>query len=499
MKISTLCKEFTYTLIGPEDPTITHVTHHTDDVREGSLFCAVVGARHDGHDFIASAYEAGARTFVCQKEPAHIYDDATYIIVERVYDVMGYIASAWYGYPSHNLTMIGVTGTNGKTTVATLMYQLLMTAGYKTGLISTAGNKILNQDLPATHTTPDPFSLQKLLRDMVDTGCTHVCMEVSSHALDQGRINGISFTSAAFTNITHDHIDYHGSFENYLTAKRKLFMHLDPSAHAIINFDDENAEVIGRHSTGIVHYFGLHHPEQDEDRDISHYDAHGHILAHTFKGLVLSINGTEVTTQMMGAFNAYNILTVYTIARTLDIDHDEICAIIPRLEPPQGRFQAIADKGRLGIIDYAHTPDALENVLSTILEMKGDNARIITVIGCGGDRDKKKRGPMASIAITHSDRTIFTSDNPRSEDPHVIIDEMIDGIADLGAHPHSYMKVVDRREAIMRALQMSKVGDIVLIAGKGHETYQEIQGVRHPFSDKEVAQEILEHIEEFDE
>lgn len=499
MQLSSLIssKQYTYRIIGDGERDVSSLAVHTDDIIHDSLFFAVRGSMRDGHDFIEQAYERGARTFVCEQEPQTPYQDATYVIVERTYDVMGYIASAWYGNPSHDLVMIGVTGTNGKTTVATFCYHILHNMGYTVGLISTAGNRMSGKDIPTEYsapTTPDALSLQKLLREMVDAGCTHVCMEVSSHALDQGRTNGISFTSAAFTNITHDHLEYHGNFENYLTAKKKLFMHMDSSAHAIINSDDDNVALIKEHTPAHVHEFGL---TERTDQDSASY-TQGIITAHTFKGLVMRINDTEVRTQLLGAFNAYNILTTYSLLRTIGISHEDVCEYIPSLVAPAGRLETLQEKGRLIIIDYAHTSDALQNVLTTLTELKG-NGRIITVIGCGGDRDKEKRGPMASIAIEYSERSIFTSDNPRSEDPHVIIDEMIDGIADIDAHPHSYMKVVDRREAIMRALQMSKVGDIVLIAGKGHETYQEIQGVRHPFSDKEVAQEILEHIEEFDE
>lgn len=480
---------------GDSDPDITSLHINSQDTKTGGVFFAMKGNTVDGHMFIDGAIEKGAGAIICEDLPKVCHDDVTYVVLENVKMSAGIMASTFYGNPSHALKIVGVTGTNGKTTTATLLYQLFKDLGYKVGLVSTVVNKIDDQEIPASMTTPDALSLQSMFRDMVDAGCTHAFMEVSSHALDQGRVQGIDFTGALLTNITHDHLDYHHTFEKYLVAKQKLFDMLHAHAFALANYDDENGEFVLQNTEAEKSFYAL---TQEDESFAGAIQFEGKVLANTFYGLQMNINGKELSSKLVGSFNAYNIMAIYGAALLLQESEEKVLEKLTTLVPPAGRFQHMEKNGRVGIVDYAHTPDALENVLTTIKDIKSENQRMITVVGCGGDRDKQKRGPMATITQQYSDLAIFTSDNPRSEDPHAIIDEMMNGIAGDDPKPENMMKVVDRREAIATAVKMSKDGDIILVAGKGHETYQDVKGVRHPFHDYEVLGEELEREREYE-
>lgn len=481
---------------GVADPKITSLHINSQGVQSGGMFFAVTGTFVDGHTFIEDALEKGAVAIICEKFPTEILDNVVYLQVENTQKIVGEIAATFYNNPSHELKLVGVTGTNGKTTVATLLHTLFEKLGYKAGLVSTVVNKIHDQEIPATMTTPDAISLQKLFRDMVDAGCTHAFMEVSSHALDQGRVAGVDFTGAVLTNVSHDHLDYHGTFEAYLTAKQKIFDTLHVHAFALANYDDDNGEFMLQNTKAEKSFYAL---TQEDGGFSGEIQFEGKLLANTFYGLKMEINRKPLASKLVGKFNAYNLMAIYGTALLLQEPEENVLQALAELLPPTGRFQHIEMNGRVGIVDYAHTPDAIENVLTTIHNIKSENQRVITVVGCGGDRDTKKRGPMATIVHRYSDLAIFTSDNPRSEDPRIIIDEMMGGIAGDDPEPENIMKVVDRREAIETAVQMSKDGDVILVAGKGHETYQEIKGVKHPFNDQEVLIEFLEKVEEYGE
>jgi UDP-N-acetylmuramoyl-L-alanyl-D-glutamate--2,6-diaminopimelate ligase len=448
--------------------------------RPGFLFVAVKGTTSDGHQFISKATELGASVIVCEKLPDTINETLTYVTVKDSAHALGVIASNYYNNPSDKLKLVGVTGTNGKTTTVTLLYQLFSGMGYKAGMISTVENRIVDQIVPSTHTTPDPIQLNELLKQMVEAGCSYAFMEVSSHAVDQERIAGLRFAGALFTNITHDHLDYHKTFENYIKAKKKYFDELSSDAFALVNADDKRGMVMIQNTKARKHSFGLK----------KMVDFKGKIITNSIEGLELEIAGKNVWFKMIGDFNAYNLLGVYGAAVLLGEESDEVLTRLSSLKGAPGRFELISPGSKFtAIVDYAHTPDALKNVLETIAQFRTGQEQVITVVGCGGNRDKTKRPLMASIACRLSDKVVLTSDNPRDEDPMEIIKEMQTGI--LPTETRKTLVLVDREEAIKTACMMAKEKDIVLVAGKGHETYQEIKGVKYPFDDREVLDRML--------
>lgn len=449
-------------------------------VKSFTLFVAVKGTQTDGHEFIHKAIESGAIAVVCEAMPDFLLEQVTYVQVSNSAEALGYIAANFYDNPSDQLKVVAVTGTNGKTTTATLLYRLVRAMGFKAGLLSTVVNLINNTELEATHTTPDAITLNRLMAQMVSEGCEFCFIEASSHALHQQRLTGIKFTGAIFTNITHDHLDYHKSFNEYIRAKKILFDSLPSSAFAIVNKDDRHSDVMVQNSKASVKTFAL--------QGMADYKAR--VIENLFSGLHISIDNQDLYTRLIGNFNAYNILGVYATACELGLNKLEVLTVISTLEPPAGRFQYISSlSGITAIVDYAHTPDALVNVLKTIREIRPGNEQVITVIGCGGDRDKTKRPEMARIAADLSDRVILTSDNPRSENPETIILEMKEGLDPV--QMKKTLAVTDRREAIKLACTLAIPGDIILIAGKGHEKYQEIMGVRHVFDDYVITNETL--------
>ena len=459
---------------GPLSGALTALTADSRAVAPGTMFVAVRGTNVDGHRFIPAAVAAGATAVVCEEIPADADRGITWIRVADSAEALGLLASAWHGYPSRRLTLVGVTGTNGKTTVATLLYEMWRLRGHKAGLLSTVVNKIVDEDVPSTHTTPDPLELNALLARMVEAGCTFAAMEVSSHAAAQHRIAGLDFDGAIFTNLTRDHLDYHGTFANYLAAKKSFFDGLKPEAFALVNIDDRNGTVMVQNTSAVSRSYSLR----------SAADFRSRIVEDRIDGMLLNICGTELELMFSGRFNAYNLTAVYGAARLLGVGNEEALLLLSRLVPVAGRFQTLrrAD-GAVGIVDYAHTPDALVNVLDTIAEIRRPGQKIITVCGCGGDRDRGKRPIMAAEAARRSDRVILTSDNPRSEDPRAIIDEMLAGLDEDGRS--RTFSVTDRAEAIRLAAELSAPGDIVLVAGKGHETYQIIGNKTHHFDDRE--------------
>ena len=447
-------------------------------VNEGSLFIAVNGTQTDGHQYIKSTLENGASAVVCEVLPNDLATGKTYVQVKDSAKALGIIAANFYQQPSEKLKLVGITGTNGKTTVATLLYQLFRELGFKTGLISTVENQINGKIIPSTHTTPDPIALNSLLKTMVDEGCDYCFMEVSSHAVVQERIAGLSFAGGVFTNITHDHLDFHKTFDNYIKAKKGFFDGLKKNAFALTNGDDKNGSVMLQNTTAHKKTYGL--------KTIADYK--GKIIENQFSGLHLDVNGNEVYFKMVGNFNAYNLLAVYGTAMLLEQDSLKVLTILSNLNGAEGRFDYIVSPNKvIGIIDYAHTPDAVQNALSTISDIANGTEKVITIIGCGGDRDKTKRPLMAKTACEWSDKVIFTSDNPRTEVPEKIIEEMMAGVSPV--NQKKVMCITDRKEAIKTACHIAQAGDIILLAGKGHEKYQEIMGVRNPFDDKKILLE----------
>jgi UDP-N-acetylmuramoyl-L-alanyl-D-glutamate--2,6-diaminopimelate ligase len=451
-------------------------------VSQGTAFIALRGSSVDGHQFIEKAIEQGASVVVCEELPKTLNSDVTYVLVSDCALTAGLMAAAFYEQPSKKMKVIGVTGTNGKTTVATLLYKLFEQLGYKCGLISTVQNHIHNEVVPSTHTTPDAISIQSLLVKMAEAGCSHVFMEVSSHAIHQKRIAGIDFTGAIFTNITHDHLDYHKTFEEYIRVKKKFFDDLSSDAFAITNVDDKRGMVMLQNTVAAKNTYSLKMPATFK----------GKVLENNLTGLVMNVDNHEAHFRMIGTFNAYNLLAVYGTAVLLGEDKMNILAALSNLHGAPGRFETYmsANEKVLGIIDYAHTPDALINVLATINQLRTKGQQLITVVGCGGDRDAAKRPIMAEVACEHSDKTILTSDNPRSEDPEQILNEMETGLS--FAQKRKALRITDRKEAIKTACTLAQPEDIILVAGKGHETYQEIKGVRHPFDDREVLKQNFE-------
>lgn len=470
-------------VIGSTNVAIENVCIDSRQAKKFSLFIAVKGTQMDGHDYIDNAISQGSLAIVCETLPEKLIKDVNYVQVKNSHYAAGIIASNFYDNPSDDLKLVGVTGTNGKTTTATLLYELFVALGYKVGLISTVRNLINGSVVAATHTTPDPINLNKLLADMVDAGCEFCFMEVSSHALHQHRVAGLTFTGAIFTNITHDHLDYHGTFSNYIAAKKMLFDGLSSKAFALVNVDDKNGEVMVQNTKAKVVTYGLR----------SMADRKAKILENNLTGLILSIDGQEVITRLIGSFNAYNILSVYAAAIELKEEKLQILTTLSNLHSPEGRFQFYKTESNiLGIVDYAHTPDALENVLSTIRELRTGNEKLVTLVGCGGDRDKAKRPEMARIAAEKSDKLILTSDNPRSEEPQAIIDDMKQGLDPVLVR--KAVTILDRAEAIRTACLLAQPGDIILVAGKGHEKYQEVKGVKTPFDDMEILTTNLKQI-----
>ena len=451
-------------------------------IRPGAVFVAIRGTAADGHQFIDEAIESGAIAIVFETMPSEMKKELVYVQTDNSAAAAAYMAHNFYGRPSEKLKLTGVTGTNGKTTIATLLYKLFTSLGYTCGLLSTVENQIGARVIPATHTTPDAISLNAVLRQMIAEGCTHVFMEVSSHAIHQHRVTGLQFTCGVFSNITHDHLDYHKSFDEYIRVKKAFFDSLPSSAFAISNADDKRGTVMLQNTHGRKNFYSL--------KTMAEFK--GKILENSLTGLVMNVDGQEVHFRLIGEFNAYNLLAVFGTAICMGEDKQEVLRCLSVLTGAEGRFDYMVSSREkvIAIVDYAHTPDALLNVLATIKKLKKGFEKVITVVGCGGDRDKTKRPIMAEVACEHSDKVIFTSDNPRSEDAVQIIKEMEEGLP--GAGKRKYISIVDRKEAIKTAISLAKPEDIVLIAGKGHEKYQEIKGVKNHFDDKEVVKEMFE-------
>jgi UDP-N-acetylmuramoyl-L-alanyl-D-glutamate--2,6-diaminopimelate ligase len=466
---------------GSTDVDVTDVVTDSRKITPGACFIATRGTVTDGHQFIAAAIANGANSVICEKIPDDARENITYVEVEDAAAASGPVAHQFYREPSTKMQLVGVTGTNGKTTVATLLFQLFTGLGYFCGLVSTVKYMIGDRELPSTHTTPDAVSLNKLLHDMWREGCSHVFMECSSHAIHQHRIDGLQFAGAIFTNITHDHLDYHKTFDEYIRVKKSFFDGLPSGAFAITNLDDKRGNVMLQNTEASKFYYSL--------RSVA--DFKGRILDNGITGLHMLINEQEVNFRMIGEFNAYNLLAVYGTAICLGEERQEILTVLSNLKGAEGRFDYMVstNEGIIGIVDYAHTPDALLNILATIRNLKKGNEKLITVVGCGGDRDRTKRPLMAEVAVEHSDKAIFTSDNPRSEDPEAILKDMEAGVT--VEHKRKCITIADRREAIKAAVSMAGREDIVLVAGKGHEKYQEIKGKRFPFDDKEILKDCL--------
>lgn len=459
---------------------VTDIQMDSRLVKPGCLFVAVKGTQTDGHAYIGKAIAGGAAAIVCETLPEQTDDKVTYVQVSDSEDAVGKLATTFYGNPTEKLDLVGVTGTNGKTTIATLLYEMFRRFGYKVGLISTVCNYIDGEAIPTDHTTPDPITLNRLLGKMADEGCKYAFMEVSSHSVAQKRIGGLKFAGGIFTNLTRDHLDYHKTFENYLKAKKAFFDGLPKSAFALTNADDKNGLVMVQNTKAKVATYSL--------RTLC--DFKGKVLEDGFEGMLLDINNKEVNVQFIGRFNASNLLAVYGAACLLGKQPEEVLIALSILRPVSGRFDAIrSPKGYTAIVDYAHTPDALENVLNAIHEVLKGRGQVITVVGAGGNRDKGKRPLMAQESVKQSDKVVITSDNPRFEEPQDIINDMLAGLTK--EDMRKVISIADRREAIRTACMLAQPGDVVLIAGKGHENYQEVKGVKHHFDDKEVVKDIF--------
>jgi UDP-N-acetylmuramoyl-L-alanyl-D-glutamate--2,6-diaminopimelate ligase len=465
--------------IGNMEVEISEIVFDSRKVSQDCVFVAISGTQVDGHAYINAAIEKGAKAVICEQLPITRNAEITYVQVVNAAKAMGIMAANYYENPSERLKLVAVTGTNGKTTTVTLLHQVFMEMGYVVGLFSTVENKINDEVIPATHTTPDSVTIQALLKKMLDAGCTHCFMEASSHAIVQERMSGLKLAGAVFTNISHDHLDYHLTFEEYIKAKKKLFDELSNEAFALVNADDKRGFVMLQNCKARHQSFALKFPA----------DFKAKILGNTLDGLEMEINNKQIWFRLIGEFNGYNLLAVLAIAVLLGEEEEEVLMQLSKVEGAQGRFDKYSQNGITAIVDYAHTPDALENVLKTIKGVRTGIEQVITLIGCGGNRDKAKRPIMAQIATQYSDKVILTSDNPREEDPMEILREMEAGISPVGLR--KTMLIADRREAIKTAGIMAKKGDIILIAGKGHETYQEIKGVKYPFDDRKEVREIL--------
>ena len=473
------------TIIGNPEIMVSEIIIDSRKVTTGSMFVALKGTQIDGHTFIQKAIDMGAMSILCEDLPETRPDNITFLQVSNASEALGYLASEFYDNPSKKLKLVGITGTNGKTTTVMLLFRLFRNLGYRCGLISTVQNQIDEYVIPSTHTTPDAVSLNQLLAKMAQAGCTHAFMEVSSHAVVQHRITGVTFTGAIFSNITHDHLDFHGTFDNYIKAKKGFFDALPKTAFALINIDDRRGGVMVQNTKASINTYSLE----------TLATVKGKIISDSIYGLQMEINNHDIHFQLIGTFNAYNLMAIYGAAILLDEDANEVLVEMSSLKTAPGRFEQIVSMKdqKVGIVDYAHTPDALENVLKTINQIKGGNQQIITVVGCGGNRDETKRPIMAKIACELSNKVILTSDNPRNEDPAEILEQMRKGIP-----PIDFKKtkiIEDRREAIFMAVrELAREGDIILVAGKGHENYQEIKGIKHHFDDKDALSEAFEAI-----
>lgn len=469
---------------GSTDLTIEKIEFDSRKVSNNDVFVAIKGTLSDGHQFIDKAISLGASVIVCEVLPTTLSENCTYVKVQNSNQALAFLSANYYDNPSEKLKLVGITGTNGKTTIASLLYQMFKKAGYKVGLLSTVKIMVDELEYKATHTTPDSLTINKYLDEMVAVGCEFCFMEVSSHGIHQKRTESLHFEGGVFTNLSHDHLDYHETFAEYRDVKKSFFDGLPKSAFAITNVDDKNGEVMFQNTAARKKTYALK----------TYADFKAQILENQLTGLVLKINNEEVWTKLIGSFNAYNILAIYGVALELGIESTEALRLLSELESVSGRFQFVVSTTKItAIVDYAHTPDALENVLKTIENIRTKNEQLFTIVGCGGDRDKTKRPIMANIAASFSDKAIFTSDNPRTENPQTILDEM-----EAGVESQNYKKTVailDRKQAIKTACQMANSGDIILIAGKGHETYQEINGVREDFDDMQIVQEILKQLE----
>lgn len=467
---------------GKMDLPVADIQFDSRKVSADSLFVALVGSTSNGHDFISQVIEKGVKMIVCEVMPEQIVAGVTYIQVADSSEALGIMAANFYDNPSSKLTLVGITGTNGKTTTVTLLFDLFRQLGYSCGMLSTVHNKINDAILPATHTTPDAVSIQRLLSEMLKKGCTHCFMEVSSHAAVQRRIAGLDFRGALFSNISHDHLDYHKTFDEYIKAKKLFFDGLGKNAFALINVDDKRGRVMLQNTKATKHTYSL--------KTLAEFKAS--IVSNTIHGLELDIEGRSVWFKLIGDFNAYNLLVVYGAAVLLGEDKDEVLTVLSSLSSAQGRFDQLMSKkdNITSIVDYAHTPDALENVLTTIQTIKQGNEKVITIVGCGGNRDAAKRPVMAGLACKYSDQVIITTDNPRDEDPSDIIAQMQEGVKI--TDQRKVLVITDRREAIKTAITLAKAGDIILVAGKGHENYQEVKGVKYPFDDKEIVKEMYD-------
>ncbi len=481
MQLKNLLRELHVSrIVGNDAVEISSVEADSRRVAAGSLFVAVRGVSVDGHTFISKAEAQGAAAIVCEELPAEFSPAVTYVVTPESREALGLLASAWYGEPSRQLTLVGVTGTNGKTTIATLLYEMFRLFGEKVGLLSTVCNYVDDRAIPTDHTTPDPLTLHRLLREMVDAGCRYAFMEVSSHSVDQRRIAGLEFAGGIFTNLTRDHLDYHKTVQAYLKAKKRFFDDLPQDAFALTNADEKNGAVMLQNTRAAKHTYALN----------TLADYKGRIIESRLDGTTLEVNGREVEVQFVGKFNAYNLLAVYGAACLLGENPEKVLIALSRLVPVSGRFQTLhAPQKYTAIIDYAHTPDALTNVLTSIREVVGRRGHVITVVGAGGNRDKGKRPLMAQEAAKWSDKVILTSDNPRYEKPQDILDDMLAGLD--AAQRRRTLVIADRREAIRAATQLAQPGDVVLVAGKGHEDYQEIEGVKHHFNDREEVERLF--------
>jgi len=470
-------------VVGNPDIEVEQLTFNSRVAGANSCFFAIRGTQADGHRFIPQAVENGASAIVCEAMPVSFAPNVTYVRVSDSSEALGLMASAFYGNPSSNLKLVGVTGTNGKTTTATLLYRIVGMLGFKAGLLSTVVNQVVDEQIPTTHTTPDPIELNRLLRRMVDAGCSYCFMEVSSHAVVQKRIAGLTFAGGIFTNITHDHLNYHKTFDEYIRAKKMFFDQLPSESFALVNADDRNGMVMVQNTKAKVSTYALH----------SIADFRCRVVESHFDGMLLNMDGLEVWTRLIGEFNAYNLLAIYASLLLLGFDKTDVLLQLSMVNSVSGRFEYVSSSGGItAVVDYAHTPDALVNVIETIKKIKSSGQRLITVVGAGGNRDKTKRPVMARVAVQNSDLVILTSDNPRFEEPEDIINDMKAGVDE--EFTKKLVTIVDRHEAIRTACLLANKEDIILVAGKGHENYQEVKGVKHHFDDKEVLAEIFNEL-----
>ncbi|WP_101690249.1 UDP-N-acetylmuramoyl-L-alanyl-D-glutamate--2,6-diaminopimelate ligase [Dysgonomonas massiliensis] len=483
MKLQDLLKKVDIvTIKGDDNKEVKLICTDSRNVERNALFIAIKGVQVDGHNYVENAIEQGASVIVYEEDTIKTDNkEITFVKVKHSADAAGAIATLWYGDPSSKLKLVGVTGTNGKTTTATLLYNMFRRLGYKAGLLSTVANYVNDKEFHATHTTPDPLTLNEMLAKMVEAGCDYAFMEVSSHAIHQKRISGLNFAGGIFTNLTQDHLDYHHTMEEYLKAKKMFFDELPATAFALTNVDDKNGMVMLQNTKAQKHTYSV--------RGLADYK--GKIIEKHFDGTAIEINGREVQVQFVGVFNVYNLLAVYGAANLLGQQMDEILVTLSALKPVSGRFQTFrSDDGITAIVDYAHTPDALVNVLEAIHEVLQGQGQIITVVGCGGNRDKTKRPIMAREAVRLSNQVILTSDNPRFEEPQAIINDMADGLT--SDQQKKALMIVEREQAIRTACKIARTGDVILIAGKGHENYQDVKGVKHHFDDSEIVQELFD-------